>query len=446
MLSAKTKKQTVSVRKDTVKFQQGYLQGLKYAGSASPLPHFQTLSHIYNERKGTIEPVYGSFESTTAAMAIKPIYTHGVRNWNIMSPEISKRPDEGRSKNEYNLKGDINIHAGAAYTPKRVEHIICNLDIMCASHSIVTLQEFSHTIRKEPKLIEMLNKHGYAMCNTSYGTLRRKDADGVFQTVDGFLGCAILIPPEFKMVGWKAAHPYVMDGTKTDAIEKAYGDRKNVYATLEHRTTGQRIVVAAIHCPCEWRNPELLQTLVKKNLESAKSYANGLPLLIGADLNADYPTDCMRPFSCNETIEKLGFKDLLSDQRTSRDRYMYNDFVGKPTAEKRFFTNIGSLKDPTDKELRCLDLDYILYSEGSGNVTATQCDQPYKDATDVLPNATHPSDHYEVWASITFGHSADPKTTSIALELVTERLLSTKITKTTSRRKRASKKHMLTFE
>ena len=431
MLSAKSKQQPNKAanppRNATVKYPPGYLQGLKCAGSKTTMEYFQTLTHVHDIKMDVVKPVYAEFEATPVPIALKKVLR--VESWNIGSSLLSGLPYDTRSKKTYTMNGERNYYDGPEYTPERVKHIIRKIrETLSQGDVILTLQEVSYLFRINPELIAALEEYGYGMLNTAYGTIRCKNAEGVFETVHGHLGVAVIYPmAHVKAIHWETAYPYV----NQDAIPKMYGDRTIVTAIFRHHITGQEFVVAAVHVPCEWKNPELMRTLVLANLTCIKTYADGRPVIIGADLNVNYTTDINSEYSSYQVIKQWGYQDLLSHVRTGS-----------------FFTNVGSIKDPECKELRFFDLDYILFHKGSKNigVKATKCEQPSKHVVDALPSATHPSDHFAILACLEFEHTPDPKITSIALQVVTERLLSTKTPQHTSSRKRTNKKHILTLQ
>jgi len=174
-----------------------------------------------------------------------------------------------------------------------------------------------------------------------------------------------------------------------------------------------------------WQNEKLMHKLVRETLECINSYAKDLPVIVGADLNVDYDD------AIDTLYSSMGYQDLLFFERMSGS----------------FFTNVPGIHEDED-DFRVLDLDYLLFREGSSRVTGMPCVQPsfrWSITTDVLPNDKHPSDHLDIWASFEIEHSSDPKTTSVALEVVTARLLETKTPRTITRRNRVSKKRFLLF-
>jgi len=138
----------------TVKLSAAYLADLKYAGSTSTLPYFPTSSHIYDGLRNELRPAYGSFEPKNVAAANEK--TFKIMSLNVLSPEITANDS---TRPSYDCEGKINLYEGSEHTPARVEQIIAKIDEVSSQGNVMlTLQEFSFSLRTDPRLIEVLGK------------------------------------------------------------------------------------------------------------------------------------------------------------------------------------------------------------------------------------------------------------------------------------------------
>lgn len=234
---------------------------------------------------------------------------------------------------------------------------------------------------------------------------------------NGYMGVAIAVPSSAKVLElvidlpnsrleWngenkeaeKETSPALQSISRSSkALWNVIKSKYNRYIALHLRLTEEaerEVWVATYHMPCEFKRPSILTTMAILLFSELQSLAGGLPLVVAGDFNISPDGETFRLITEAVTpiTTAIGFEGAPRDW----DIYPLPDRMSVVPPLPFTSRVLSNVKVPT---AFIGTLDYIFYKGEDLHFTDLE---EVRLSEEIMPNATHPSDHLPVIANFTF--------------------------------------------